>query len=303
VSEQDGEMKTFETGAIRSKDAEDVDYTLIPPAAMEAWAKVCAYGSSKYCPYNWERGLPARDILNHALRHIYKFLEGDRSEDHLPHALWNVGAAIHSLALWPHLNTDLRREGCIPPNVSDEEAWAWKGMERPTGGGTEPDLAPFSRVDIGGEITFETIKANAFTPKNFYFAAQSSRAEELRGYRNQLEWSASNVTSRWIDRGRPYHSAGLPSEIEASVQDSELIQDDWNDLDRADAIVLFSDNHLMAAEYHQKVATHHNKKLIIVGPNGLIEEPGKVSWYPTWAAFLQSLDAKVADRPTAPSRR
>ena len=60
--------------------------------------------------------MPATDMLNHAIRHIYLFLAGDRSEDHLGHAGWNVLGAIHSVEQWPHLNADtLRTDGCNPP--------------------------------------------------------------------------------------------------------------------------------------------------------------------------------------------
>lgn len=107
---------TFDSGAVRSADADATRYDLISPIALEAWAKTCAEGAAKYGDFNWERGMPAHDLLNHALRHIYMFLGGDRSEDHLPHALWNVGAAIHSLAIWHDLNNGtLRRPGCGVP--------------------------------------------------------------------------------------------------------------------------------------------------------------------------------------------
>ena len=106
----------FETGAVRSSDADATRYDLISPIALEAWARTYAEGAAKYGDFNWEKGMPAHDLLNHAIRHIYLFLAGDRSEEHLPHALWNVGAAIHSLALWPDINNGtLRRPGCGVP--------------------------------------------------------------------------------------------------------------------------------------------------------------------------------------------
>jgi len=109
-------VQSFTSGAVRSSDAKDVRYDLISPIALEALARTCAEGAAKYSDFNWEKGMPVHDILNHALRHIYKFLGGDRSEEHLAHAMWNLGAAIHSIELWPELNEGhLRREGCLPP--------------------------------------------------------------------------------------------------------------------------------------------------------------------------------------------
>jgi hypothetical protein len=120
VKQIDGETVSFASGAVRSSDAEETRYDLLSPIALEAWAKTYAEGAAKYGDYNWEKGMPAHDLLNHAIRHIYKFLGGDRSEDHLPHAMWGVAAAIHSLALWPDLNNGtLRRPGCKVPIFND----------------------------------------------------------------------------------------------------------------------------------------------------------------------------------------
>jgi hypothetical protein len=106
----------FETGAVRSGDRDDVRYDLISPLAMERLAKTYAEGANKRGAHNWENGMPVSDLLNHALAHIYAFLGGDRSEDHIAHAIWNLMAVIHSLALWPHLNEGwLRGPGCTCP--------------------------------------------------------------------------------------------------------------------------------------------------------------------------------------------
>ena len=109
----------YKTGAVRSADAESVRYDLISPIGLRAVAEACAEGAEKYNDYNWERGMPASDLLNHAIRHIYAFLAGDRSEPHLGHAAWNVLGAIHSLEKWPDLNDGkFRRPGCTHPDAS-----------------------------------------------------------------------------------------------------------------------------------------------------------------------------------------
>jgi hypothetical protein len=116
MKEREGETVRFETGAVRSSDAEATRYDLISPIGLEAVARTCAEGAAKYSDFNWERGMPVGDLLNHALRHIYSYLGGDRSEDHLPHAAWGLLAAIHSEALWPDLNAGtLRGPGCRAP--------------------------------------------------------------------------------------------------------------------------------------------------------------------------------------------
>lgn len=119
MKEQAGDVVKFQTGAVRSSDAEATRYDLVSPIGLEAVARTCAEGAAKYGDWNWEKGMPVHDLLNHAIRHIYRYLAGDRSEDHLPHAAWGLLAAIHSEALWPHLNDGtLRGPGCTPPGAT-----------------------------------------------------------------------------------------------------------------------------------------------------------------------------------------
>lgn len=116
VKERVGERVKFDTGAVRSGDAEETRYDLVSPIGLEAVARTCAEGAAKYGDWNWEKGMPVHDLLNHAIRHIYRYLAGDRSEPHLPHAAWGLLAAIHSDELWPHLNEHtLRGPGCKTP--------------------------------------------------------------------------------------------------------------------------------------------------------------------------------------------
>jgi hypothetical protein len=96
----DGDKTRFGTGAVRSSDAEGTRYDLISPIGLEAVARTCAEGAAKYSAHNWERGMDVPDLLNHAIKHIYQFLSGDRSEAHLPHAAWGLLAAINSETLW-----------------------------------------------------------------------------------------------------------------------------------------------------------------------------------------------------------
>lgn len=43
------------------------------------------------------------DPLNHAVRHLYLWLQGDTSEDHLAHAAWNIFAIMHFEEARPEL--------------------------------------------------------------------------------------------------------------------------------------------------------------------------------------------------------
>jgi hypothetical protein len=64
---------------VRSADADNVRYDLITPVGLRRLAE----------------GIPASQMLNHAIRHIYLWLEGDHTEDHLAHAAWNILGVCH----------------------------------------------------------------------------------------------------------------------------------------------------------------------------------------------------------------
>lgn len=85
----------YETGAVRSDDAEDTRFDLIPQVGLRRLAETCAEGAKKYGERNWERGFPATSLVNHALRHLNLWLSGDASEDHLAHSSWNLLALMH----------------------------------------------------------------------------------------------------------------------------------------------------------------------------------------------------------------
>jgi len=112
-------VATFGSGAKRT--AKDVRFELLSPIGLRRMAQASHEGAEKYGALNVEKGLPISVFLNHALSHIYSYLEGDRSEDHLSHAAWNLCFSMHSEELWPELNRDLRQAGCKPPvSMKDE---------------------------------------------------------------------------------------------------------------------------------------------------------------------------------------
>lgn len=97
------EMTTFATGAVRSADADDVRFDLITPIGLRRLAETCAEGAKKYHDHNWEKGIPASVMLNHAIRHLYLWLQGDTTEDHLAHAAWNILGVCHFEEVLPEL--------------------------------------------------------------------------------------------------------------------------------------------------------------------------------------------------------
>lgn len=86
--------RRYPSGAVRSHLPER--YDLVPTIGLQRVAMTMAEGAAKYGEYNWQKGFPVNDILNHALAHVFKYLSGDRAEDHLGHAAANLLMAIHT---------------------------------------------------------------------------------------------------------------------------------------------------------------------------------------------------------------
>lgn len=114
VGEKDAEVLAqggtqFSTGAVRSSDKANVRYDLISPIGMRRLAETMEEGRKKYGYFNWERGMPIGDILNHAIAHIYAYLEGKpTNEDDLAHAAWGLFAAMHMEETHPNLDHQTR---------------------------------------------------------------------------------------------------------------------------------------------------------------------------------------------------
>jgi len=90
-----GQRQEFETGSRRDTRAGKGRYDLLPPLAIRRVAMHFENGAAKYQERNWEKGQPQSRYLDSALRHLFTYLEGQRDEDHLAAAAWNVLCMIH----------------------------------------------------------------------------------------------------------------------------------------------------------------------------------------------------------------
>jgi hypothetical protein len=82
--------RRFTTGATRKSGAGKGRFDLIPPGPLRRLAQRYEQGAAAHGPRNWEKGIPLGSFLDSALRHLNDFRDGDRSEDHLAAAAWNV---------------------------------------------------------------------------------------------------------------------------------------------------------------------------------------------------------------------
>lgn len=79
----DAPIETKSNGAQQS--ASPYRPELLPPLAVLSVSKILKDGADKYGAENW-RGLTVSDNLSHALTHIFAYLAGDKSDDHIDHA-------------------------------------------------------------------------------------------------------------------------------------------------------------------------------------------------------------------------
>lgn len=63
-------------------------YDLIPPSSLRRLAMIYSEGAESYGPHNWLKGYEYGDVLNHAIEHLNRYLQGDKSEDQLAKVAW-----------------------------------------------------------------------------------------------------------------------------------------------------------------------------------------------------------------------
>ena len=89
-----GERTTFSTGAQRDMHGGKGRMDLLPWAAIIEVSKYCEAGALKYGVHNVDKGIPTSSLLDSAMRHAAKYLDGQEDEDHLLAAAWNLLWAI-----------------------------------------------------------------------------------------------------------------------------------------------------------------------------------------------------------------
>lgn len=85
-----GDRTQFESGAVRDMHAGKGRYDLLPWCVIDRLAKHYEAGALKYGDRNWEKGIHARSFADSAARHFSKYMDGQRDEDHLIAAIWNL---------------------------------------------------------------------------------------------------------------------------------------------------------------------------------------------------------------------
>lgn len=87
------DMTNFETGAVRDTGGKG-RMDLLPMCALIRVAKHMEDALTHYPERNWEKGLPMHSMVDSALRHLMKYMDGQDDEDHLCAAATNLLMAM-----------------------------------------------------------------------------------------------------------------------------------------------------------------------------------------------------------------
>lgn len=70
-------------------------WSLVPFSSLSSMVRVLMFGANKYADFNWQKGLPTREICESLLRHTYAFMEGEDNDpesgiEHYGHMMCNA---------------------------------------------------------------------------------------------------------------------------------------------------------------------------------------------------------------------
>ncbi|MDO4588175.1 MAG: DUF5664 domain-containing protein [Planctomycetia bacterium] len=105
------DKEQFSTGAVRDKSDDKPRPELISPFATDRLAQWLRLGAEKYAPRNWEKGIPISRCFGALHRHLMRYQEGDRSEDHLAAAYCNLMFCLHF--------EEMVKRGVLPASLLD----------------------------------------------------------------------------------------------------------------------------------------------------------------------------------------
>ena len=99
-----GNRTEFGTGAVRDCKEGVGRMDLLPMSAIIELSKHCEEGAIKYGEHNVDKGIPQHSFCDSAMRHLVKYMRGDKDEPHLRAAAWNIMFALEQSITKPELN-------------------------------------------------------------------------------------------------------------------------------------------------------------------------------------------------------
>lgn len=102
---KDSENKReFKTGAVRNIGEGKGRMDLLMWNAIIELSKHCEQGAKIYGENNIDKGIPLHSLIDSGARHLAKFITGQRDENHLVAACWNLMWALEFSITKPELN-------------------------------------------------------------------------------------------------------------------------------------------------------------------------------------------------------
>lgn len=96
VVKDSGNRESFFSGAVRDTADDKPRPDLISPFFLTRLGEHLRKGAVKYSEWNWARGIPSSRCYASCMRHLMAFAMGQRDEDHLAAAAFNIMAMIHN---------------------------------------------------------------------------------------------------------------------------------------------------------------------------------------------------------------
>lgn len=113
-----GKREEFATGMVRDTQDDKPRYDLLDLPMLRRWAELMARGAKKYGENNWRKAATPEELTrfrSSAIRHMFQYLEGDKTEDHAAAIIFNVAGAEmveEKLLLGQLCSTHRRRDTC-----------------------------------------------------------------------------------------------------------------------------------------------------------------------------------------------
>ena len=102
----------YETGAVRDTGGKG-RCDLLPHSALLRVARHMENSLADHEERNWERGLPMHCFLDSAMRHVFKYMDGQTDEDHLAAATTNLLMALWTESHLPAMQDIPTRPGYV----------------------------------------------------------------------------------------------------------------------------------------------------------------------------------------------
>ena len=106
------DVEKFKSGAIRENKTGKGRCDLLPMCALIRLSKHYEAGSTDHGERNWEKGIPMHSFLDSAIRHLFKYMDGQVDEDHLCAAAWNILGAMWTEEKRPDMQ-DIPTRTCL----------------------------------------------------------------------------------------------------------------------------------------------------------------------------------------------